>query len=71
MAEKKSGQIIESIGPAGGNGSDVYRLYHEDKRKGYIDIVIGTKLTVGEDITEEEARILLGSTVWTFKEVNK
>lgn len=57
---------IKCEGPVGSNGASVFRL---PKQKGSLDIYPGQVLTIGNEITKEEAEQLLTATSWKFSEV--
>jgi hypothetical protein len=52
------------------SNSEVLRFQPNDKRKDRIDIRKGQILTVGEEITSEDANRLLNLKVWDFERVN-
>ena len=51
------------------NGALFLRFPREDGRKTPIEIYNGQRLTVGHDLTENEAKTLLKNPTWTFEEV--
>lgn len=51
------------------NGALIFRLPRE--RKQSLDIYKGQVLTVGEEITPDEAEFLLAATTWKFEEVKQ
>lgn len=62
---------IASHGPSDEySNSEILRYQPNDKRKDKIDIRNGQILTVGEDITTEDANRLLNLKVWNFERVN-
>lgn len=73
-AEVKSGDSVvrlEANGPANElNGAEVLRFQRLKGNK-TMDIRKGQILTVGQDITEDEADRLKGLSNWTFKEVKE
>lgn len=60
-------RILLCVGPAEGNGAACF-VFRED-----LTIHTNKELTIGEgeDITEQEAQLLLNETTWKFKEVTK
>jgi hypothetical protein len=62
---------IASNGPTDEySNSEVLRYQPNDKRRDRIDIRKGQILTVGEEITTEDANRLLNLKVWDFERVN-
>ncbi|MGM9926034.1 MAG: hypothetical protein ACI35R_17450 [Bacillus sp. (in: firmicutes)] len=66
--EKKSVKQLTIVGPNSTKGEKVLRFHREDERKGYIDLLPGQTLKVGEDITASEAKTLTGFASWEIKE---
>ena len=48
------------------NGASIFRL---QKQRGSLDIYPGQILTIGNEITKDEAEQLLAATSWKFSEV--
>lgn len=72
MKAQESPRRIEAKGPTKEeNNAEVLRFYRENGRNKTMDIRKGQILTIGEDITEEEADRLLNLNFWNFKEVKK
>lgn len=66
----QSATKIRSIGPSDRfSGTEVLRYQPDDKRKSAVDIRRGQILTVGEEITQEEAERLLSLNAWKFEGV--
>jgi hypothetical protein len=65
--KKKPVKKIVCNGPVDeNNGALIFRFPRE--KKGDLDIYRGQILTVGEEITEQEAAELLAATTWSFEE---
>ncbi|MGG1340108.1 hypothetical protein ABE244_05920 [Bacillus toyonensis] len=62
---KKKQRILLCEGPAEGNGA-VSLVFRDD-----LVIHKNKELIVGEDVSEQEAELLLHETTWNFKEVKK
>ncbi|MDY7964990.1 hypothetical protein [Bacillus thuringiensis] len=63
--KEKKQRILLCEGPAEGNGA-AYLIFRDD-----LQIHTNTELTIGKDITEHEAKLLLSENTWEFKEVTK
>lgn len=76
-AENKEREVTDGIkilahGPADEtNGASILRYKRADGRKNDIDIMVGQILTIGEDITQEEADTLLNLSNWNFERVSE
>lgn len=71
---KSEGPVVrlEAKGPTNElSGAEILRFRPSDKRKKTMDIRQGQILTVGKEITEEEADRLKSLSIWNFKEVKE
>lgn len=61
---------IKAIGPSDEyNQAEILRFQPNESRKKPIDIRSGQILTIGEEITSEEAETLLNMSIWDFERV--
>jgi hypothetical protein len=68
----QASSAIRVIGPYDeNNGSKIFRFYHDDGRKGFTDFHEGQVITVGDQVTQDEAERLLSNSSWEFKEVKE
>jgi putative AlgH/UPF0301 family transcriptional regulator len=68
--KKKTVKKIVCKGPVDeNNGALIFRFPRE--KKGDLDIYRGQVLSVGEEITEQEAAELLNATSWNFEEATE
>jgi hypothetical protein len=72
VTESTDGMKIVAHGPADEtNEASILRYKRADGRKNDIDIMAGQILTVGEDLTQEEADNLLNLSNWNFERVSE
>jgi hypothetical protein len=71
VREPRQAVRISSLGPTNEySNTEVLRFQPENKRKDPIDIRKGQILTIGQEITQEDANRLLNLGVWKFERVN-
>lgn len=66
---QNEGVLIQSQGPSNPNNLSEILRFRRHNSEETLDIRAGQVLTVGQDITQEEAEQLLGLKIWTFERV--